>query len=331
LTSATYDAANRIATWGGTTFSYDPNGNLTSDGTTTYTWNARNHLTGLSGGVSASFAYDGGGRRRGKTVGSMTTNFLYDGPNLVQELTSGGTPTANLLTGLGIDETFTRTDSSGTRTLLVDALGSTLELADASGTLQTHYTYDPFGATTASGTSSTNGGQFTGRENDSTGLYNYRARYHNPIIGRFTSEDPIGFHGGVNLYTYVGNGPTNFVDPSGTQALPLPKPGPGPVVIGPVGPLIWFDAWILQHDWNEFQKLCLASGWAWCSPSQSSPSPVPSSQPSPDEKCEKQRCKQAKQYCIERCTETLPTRDHGKTFFKCLDRCLKEFNCAGLP
>src|SRR5437867_4927630 len=53
LTSATYDAANRIATWGNTSFSYDPNGNLTDDGSTTYTWNARNQLTGLSGGASA--------------------------------------------------------------------------------------------------------------------------------------------------------------------------------------------------------------------------------------------------------------------------------------
>jgi hypothetical protein len=75
--------------------------------------------------------------------------------NLVQELTGAGTPTANLLVGLSVDETFTRTDASGTSTLLVDALGSTLELADASGTLQTHYTFDPFGATSVSGSSST--------------------------------------------------------------------------------------------------------------------------------------------------------------------------------
>jgi hypothetical protein len=101
----------------------DPNGNLTSDGLTSYSWNARDQLVGLSGGTSASFAYDGVGRRRGKTVGGTTSNFLYDQVNLVQELTSGGTPTANLLTGLGIDETLTRTDAGGTSTLLVDALG----------------------------------------------------------------------------------------------------------------------------------------------------------------------------------------------------------------
>ena len=132
LTSATYDAANRLTDWDSTSFTYDLNGNLTDDGTNTYSWNARNQLSGLSGGVSASFQYDGEGRRRGKTISSTTTNFVYDGLTLVQELTSGGTPTANLLTGLGIDETFRRTDTAGARDLLTDALGGTLELADTS-------------------------------------------------------------------------------------------------------------------------------------------------------------------------------------------------------
>src|SRR5438034_808166 len=135
LSSATYNANNQLTQRGGTSFSYDPNGNLATDGVTSYTWNARNQLVGLSGASSASFAYDAIGRRRGKTIGSTTTNFLYDGFNLVQEL-SGSTPTANLLTGWGIDEAFTRTDAGGTSSFLVDALGSTLELADGSGALQ---------------------------------------------------------------------------------------------------------------------------------------------------------------------------------------------------
>ena len=80
---------------------------------------------------------------------------------------------ANLLTGLRVDETFMRTDAVGTSTFVNDALDSTLELADTSGTLQTHYTYEPFGATTVSGAASTNAVQITGRENDATGLYAY--------------------------------------------------------------------------------------------------------------------------------------------------------------
>ena len=57
---------------------------------------------------------------------------------------------------------------------------------------------------------------FTGRELDrSTGLYYYRARYYDPEIGRFLSEDPLGFEAGVNFYAYVGNNPVNANDPSG--------------------------------------------------------------------------------------------------------------------
>jgi RHS repeat-associated protein len=51
--------------------------------------------------------------------------------------------------------------------------------------------------------------------NAETGLYYYRARYYDPAAGRFLSEDPIGFAGGVNAYRYVGNLPTRFVDPFG--------------------------------------------------------------------------------------------------------------------
>jgi uncharacterized protein RhaS with RHS repeats len=90
VASATYDAANRITTWGGQILSYDPNGNLASDGLTSYRWNARNQLSVLSGGTSASFAYDALERRRSKAIGGTTTNFLYDGENLVQELSNGG-------------------------------------------------------------------------------------------------------------------------------------------------------------------------------------------------------------------------------------------------
>lgn len=51
-----------------------------------------------------------------------------------------------------------------------------------------------------------------------TGLYYYRARYYDPKIGRFISEDPIKFEAGPNFYTYVDNNPTNYTDPTGLEA-----------------------------------------------------------------------------------------------------------------
>ncbi len=131
----------------------------------------------------------------------------------MQEL-SGSTPSANLISG-GVDEIFQRTDSSGAYSFLADALGSTLALTNGSGSLATQYTYAPFGATTTSG-SSTNSFQYTGRENDGTGLYYYRARYYNTQIGRFISEDPLTFAGdGVNFYAYVSDDPVDQTDPLG--------------------------------------------------------------------------------------------------------------------
>ena len=165
--------------------------------------------------MSASFGYDSLGRRRSKTIGSTTTNFLYDARNVVQELNSGGN--ATLLTGLTSDAIFARTDASGMSTFLRDGVGSVIELADASSSLATHYTFEPFGMTRRSGASSENAQQFTARENDSTGLYFYRARYYSPSLQRFISEDPLEYGGGTNLFGYVGDGPTRYVDPLGLK------------------------------------------------------------------------------------------------------------------
>jgi RHS repeat-associated protein len=117
---------------------------------------------------------------------------------------------------------------------LADASGNTLALADSTGAIQTQYSYEPFGNTTVAGTS-TNPFQYTGRENDGTGLLYYRLRYYNPILQRFVSEDPIGLDGGLNVYAYVGNDPVNFADPFGLKRHRRPRPG-APPCPGPQGP-----------------------------------------------------------------------------------------------
>jgi RHS repeat-associated protein len=219
LSTVSYNANNQQTTFGTNTETYDLNGNLSTvtdaSGTATYSWNARNQLTGISAaGFAASFTYDSFWRRTGRTVQGVATNFVYDGLNPVQEK-AGSTVTANLLTGLGIDEFFQRTDGVGTSTLLPDALGSTVALGANTGTLQTQYTYEPFGYATTSGTASANTHRYTGREDDGTGLYYYRARYYHPRLQRFIEEDPIGFAGGINKYAYTLNNPIIRKDPHG--------------------------------------------------------------------------------------------------------------------
>jgi YD repeat-containing protein len=130
VSSTAYNAANHQTMFGDKTLTYDNNGNLQTitdmSGTTTYSWNARNQLVSVSGpGVSASFVYDGLGRREAKTINSNLTEFLYDGLNPVQE-NSGATILANILPGLGIDEFLTRTDvvAAVPSNFLMDGLGT---------------------------------------------------------------------------------------------------------------------------------------------------------------------------------------------------------------
>ena len=219
VNSTTYDAANRLTAWGSASLTHDLNGNLTNDGTNSYTWNARNQLASMSGGVSASFAYDAIARRTTRVIASTTTQYVYDSVNAVQELDGALTPTANLITSLNVDGALVRTDSGGAVALLADALSSVIALADNSGTLITHYTYEPFGLTSATGATSANRTEFTGRDDDGTGLYFYRARYYSPGFGRFISEDPIGLNGGDNLFRYVNDNSLKYIDPFGLDLI----------------------------------------------------------------------------------------------------------------
>jgi RHS repeat-associated protein len=89
-------------------------------------------------------------------------------------------------------------------------------LSDTSGNLVEANAYDSFGNN--AGTGRTRYG-YTGRERDpDTGLLYYRARFYDPQVGRFLSEDPIALKAGdLNLYAYVGNNPIKFTDPLGLQ------------------------------------------------------------------------------------------------------------------
>jgi len=226
VSGTSYDAANQMLTYNGKNLSYDQNGNLQSRidvcGTTAYTWDARNRLTAINGyksdctALTASFSYDALNRRTSKTINGTTTQYVYDGSDIIQEITNS--VKTNYVRTLDIDEPLTRISGSSIRHYVKDALGSTLALTDDTGAAVTTYTYDAFGNMTASGEASENPFQYTGRENDGTGLLYYRARYYSPEMQRFLSEDPIRLNGGdINFFTYISNNPVNWVDPEGLQ------------------------------------------------------------------------------------------------------------------
>jgi RHS repeat-associated protein len=139
--------------------------------------------------------------------------------NVTQELGAGSQITT-VGTG-GLDEPIFRSDGQDSQTLLADAVGSVIASADSEGVVRTRYLYEPFGRTATVGDASDNEAKFTGREEEGAGLYYYRARFYDPELGRFTSEDPIGFAGGLNLFAYAAANPVSYTDPLGLDAIKI--------------------------------------------------------------------------------------------------------------
>ena len=223
-TSYNYNASNELTSTSAAMYTYDNNGNTisktTTAGTTSYTWDFENRLASVTlpgTGGTVNFKYDPFGRRIEKIAPtSGTTVYAYDGDNVTEELGGGGNLLAHYTQNAGIDEPLAITGTGGTYFSHADGLGSITSLTSGSGQLANSYVYDSFGNLTASTGAVTNPFQYTGREFDSeTGLYYYRARFYDPAVGRFTSEDPIAFGGGMNFYRYVRNAPPEFTDPSG--------------------------------------------------------------------------------------------------------------------
>jgi RHS repeat-associated protein len=173
------------------------------------------------------YLYDALGRRVSAYAPTKgKTNFTYDGDDVL--LDDANSTLTKYINGPGIDNKLRQTTGSSASYFLADHLGSTNGLTDSTGALTASNSYDSFG--NPSSTSFPTRYQFTGREFDSTtGLQFSRARWYDPGIGRFISEDPIGFAAGdINIYAYVWNSPQRYSDPIGLGPFKLPKnPGPG--------------------------------------------------------------------------------------------------------
>ncbi|MCC7306236.1 MAG: hypothetical protein IT173_01620 [Acidobacteria bacterium] len=180
-----------------------------------YKWDYENRFTEASTGKSeVRYKYHALGRRveRNFNQGKEWRKFTHDGLDVLVD-DDAGTLT-KYQNGPGIDSKLTVQNGSNVSYFLADHLGSTNGLADQTGNLTSQTAYDSFGNPTAIlGTRY----QFTGREYDAfSGLQFSRARFYDQKLGRFVSEDPIGFNGGdLNLYGYVRNRPLERRDPMG--------------------------------------------------------------------------------------------------------------------
>ena len=221
-----YNPSNELTSNSSGSYTYDANGNTLSDAQgRSFTWDFENRLTQaiVPGTGTTTFRYDPFGRRIQKSGPLGTTNYLYDGPNLTEEVDNAGNILARYANQMRVDEPLTELRSGTTSHYQQDGLGSVTSLSNSTGALANTYTFDSYGKLTASTGALTNSVQFTGRESDpETGLYYYRARYYDPTIGRFISQDPIGFKAGPNFYDYVANNPVDFVDPRGLLPRTIP-------------------------------------------------------------------------------------------------------------
>ncbi|HET7584034.1 MAG TPA: RHS repeat-associated core domain-containing protein [Gemmatimonadaceae bacterium] len=225
--SATYEStSNRLLSFNGYTLSYDADGNLTGKQkagfSQTFTWNSLGQLTSATtNGVTTTFAYDGLGRRVRKVTGSTTTRYLWDGGELLMELDAAGNRIREYAYYPSADAPHSvRVASTGkVYHYIMEAPGQVVALVDSANHAVDKYEYDPYGVLLDSTEAVPQPLKYMGRELDSeTGLYYVRARYYDPSLGRFISEDPGGVSGGINPYAYLAGEPINSRDPSGMHS-----------------------------------------------------------------------------------------------------------------
>ena len=202
-------------------YGYDYHFDVNADGfinTTDLLIVAQQQGAGLSCTDTASYRYDGAGLRiekKQKPQGQslQTSTYIWDSaaslPVVVQEKTNG-TVTNSYVYGLDL---LSATDNNNVTTyFLQDGLGSTTGLTNSAGTVIHTYAYDAFGAARPGPDTSANVWRFTGEQNDTTvnqSPYYLRARYYDPLIGRFFTRDT--FAGNLaspqsqNRYIYVSN------------------------------------------------------------------------------------------------------------------------------
>lgn len=215
-TSYTSNNLNQYTSVSGVGFTYDDNGNLTGDGINSYVYDSQNRLTEVNTpDANVTYEYDSAGRRISKTVDAILTKFVYDGVKVIAEYDVNNTMVKKFIYSPGIDEPVAMITTGQNYYYAFDSLGSVSTLSDVAGNVVETYSYDVFGQPNTT-SSVGNPYLFTGRRfDDETSLYYYRARHYAPYMGRFLQTDPIGYIGGLNLYSYVNNNPINWIDPMG--------------------------------------------------------------------------------------------------------------------
>ena len=235
--SMSYDESNRLIRandsggLGGSTgdrhFSYDSRGNITSSGNLHFAYDYSDQPVSMHGDESGSYRYDGNLKRVKATVAGKT---LYNVYNLAGQLihiddASRGKRTDYVNAG---SMTIARVINNVPTYVHHDIVGSPVTGTNSNGAIAWRERYTPFGITLDNESANDDQAGYTGHIKDSnTGLVYMQARYYDPVIGRFYSNDPVdaatflgqGNVQGFNRYAYANNNPYAFIDPDGNNAV----------------------------------------------------------------------------------------------------------------
>jgi len=201
-------------------FIYDDKGNVTDNGTRGFTYNTANQMVNSDGYL---YTYDGNNKRVKEQGSNSTPSYSFYGSNgkLMYRNVNGQDHDyyylGNKLVANKKGNTVTYLHS--------DYLGSPAAESNSSGTVMSRMYYQPFGEKI--GTPKDDVG-YTGHKFDTDlGLNYMEARYYDPVIGRFYSNDPMsaiahlskGNVHGFGRYTYANNNPFKYIDPDGKEGV----------------------------------------------------------------------------------------------------------------
>ena len=174
----------------------------------------------IEGTNTLRYTYNADGLRASKTVNGTTTKHIWDGSQIALELNAAGAVTNKYIRGINL---VAADNTAGARSYYVyNGHGDTVQLTGASGNVIKSYEYDAFGNELNIDNNDTNVFRYAGEYFDKeTGTIYLRARYYDPTIGRFITEDSVWGNANdplsLNLYTYCYNNPINLLDPDGNS------------------------------------------------------------------------------------------------------------------